>query len=336
VGQLETGHRQPEAIGLQEQGGTMATDRIVTVAIEQGRRRAEEILAARNAARTRREAALQTNSRAVELKVQIATFAAAAGAVTTVRTAGFLVAAGDSWFDYPFHDVLKTLDDDYGYNVESSAHKGDPIEKMAYVGGQLDDFTRKLDKILAHGATPKAALLSGGGNDIAGNEFGMLLNSALSPIAGWDQQMITGVLNGRICTAYVQMLSSVDRICTERIGKKIPIVVHGYDYPVPDGRGFLGGWPFPGPWLEPGFREKSFADLQPRIDLMHDLMDRFNTMLATLPSYSDLAHVHYIDLRGTLSTGPDYQTWWDNELHPTKRGFQAVAEKFANVLSGLP
>ena len=69
---------------------------------------------------------------------------------------------------------------------------------------------------------------------------------------------------------------------------------------------------------------------------MRALMDRFNVMVAALPSYPELAHVHYVDLRGTLSTGADYQTWWDNELHPTREGFRAVTKKFADVLSGLP
>jgi hypothetical protein len=83
-------------------------------------------------------------------------------AAVEFQSAGFLAAAGDSWFDYPFHDVLKMLDDNYGYNIESTAHKGDPIEKMAYQGGQLEDFARKLEKIKARGAVPKAVLVSGG------------------------------------------------------------------------------------------------------------------------------------------------------------------------------
>lgn len=314
----------------------MATNRTVEFAVAQGRIKADEILAARAAALERRAAALQASPQVLELAIRTPDTAIAPERIARARTRGFLVAAGDSWFDYPFHDVLKILDDDYGYDIESSAHKGDPIEKMAYVGGQLDDFTRKLEKILARGGTPKAALLSGGGNDIAGPEFGMLLNSARSPIPGWDADIIRGVINDRVATAYAQMLASMDRICTERCGHRIPIVIHGYDYPVPDGRGFWGGWPFPGPWLEPGFREKMFEDLQQRIVLMRNLIDQFNVMISSLRAQPDLGHVHYLDLRGTLSTGSDYAAWWDNELHPTKRGFEAVAKKFADVLNGLP
>lgn len=50
----------------------------------------------------------------------------------TRKTVGVLVAEGDSWFDYPMQDVLQLLEDDYLYDVESVAHKGDCVEDMAY------------------------------------------------------------------------------------------------------------------------------------------------------------------------------------------------------------
>jgi hypothetical protein len=160
------------------------------------------------------------------MRIHLATEGAAAPleAVATLKTAGFLVAAGDSWFDYPFHDVLKDLDDNYGYNVESTAHRGDPIEKMAYHLGQLDDFPRKLDKIKDLGAVPHAALLSGGGDDIAGAEFGMLLNNAFSPISGWDNEVVDGVLNDRIHTAFITMISGMDSLINSRFDKSLPIL----------------------------------------------------------------------------------------------------------------
>ena len=48
-----------------------------------------------------------------------------------MRSAGILVAEGDSWFDYPWTDVLGVLEDDFGYDVEDVAHKGDRLEGMA-------------------------------------------------------------------------------------------------------------------------------------------------------------------------------------------------------------
>jgi hypothetical protein len=133
------------------------------------------------------------------------------------------------------------------------------------------------------------------------------------------------------------MIGAITSISQQKAGKILPILIHGYDYPVPDGRGFLRGWgPFPGPWLEPGFREKGFTDLQQRIVIAHDLIERFNVMVGGLPTIPGLEHVHYVDLRNTLRTDAAYKDWWANELHPTEPGFRAIADKFATVLSALP
>jgi hypothetical protein len=77
------------------------------------------------------------------------------------------MAEGDSWFDYPWKDVLSCLEDEHGYDVESVAHKGDHVEQMAYDGGQLVQFLRRLERLLLRqNKIPKAVLLSGG-NDFA-------------------------------------------------------------------------------------------------------------------------------------------------------------------------
>jgi lysophospholipase L1-like esterase len=256
--------------------------------------------------------------------------AALAAAPVTHASAGVLVAEGDSWFDYPFHDVLRDLEDSYGFDVESVAHRGDTVEDMAYSGGQLDDFSRRMEKVIRTGVAPRAILLSGGGNDLVGDAFGMLLNHAASSIAGLNDSIVAGVIDQRVRIAYATILSAVTAVCEGHLGAPVPIVVHGYDYPVPDGRGFLGGWgPLPGPWLEPGFREKGYMSMPVRKQICVQLIDRFNVMLGALADKPPFAHVHYLDLRHTLPTGPNYEDWWANELHPTEKGFEAVTQKFA-------
>jgi len=250
-----------------------------------------------------------------------------------------LIAEGDSWFDYPRHHILRILEDHHRYDVESVAHKGDRVEDMAYGGGQLEEFTRCIEKLLRNGIMPKAILLSGGGNDIAGEEFGMLLNHAASALAGLNDSIVKGV-SKRLKLAYVTIISGVTEICRQRIGHPLPIIVHGYDYPVPDGRGFLGGWAFlPGPWLEPGFRKKGFDELQERIGLAKKLIDTLNQVLKEVTSIPEFKYVRYIDLRGTLSisvAAREYQADWANELHPTEEGFEKITKKFADVIDALP
>jgi lysophospholipase L1-like esterase len=117
-------------------------------------------------------------------------------------------------------------------------------------------------------------------------------------------------------------------------------VLHGYDYPVPDGRGYLGGfWVLPGPWLEPGFRQKGYDVMAQRCEIMVALIDRFNAVLKRIPAQPGLSHVKYLDLRGTLSNqlaGNRYKSSWANELHPTEAGYGAVAARFHGAIRPFP
>ncbi|MFL5614820.1 MAG: SGNH/GDSL hydrolase family protein [Gemmatimonadaceae bacterium] len=246
-----------------------------------------------------------------------------------------LIAEGDSWFDYPLNDVLSKLEDEHGFDVESVAHRGDRVEDMAFTPGQLDGFSRRLEKLLQKGSIPKAILLSGGGNDIAGDEFEMLLNHAASPIAGLNDDVVTGVIDQRIRVSYAFIISTITGICEHYLHRSLPILVHGYAHPVPDGRGFLGGFSIlPGPWLKPGFEKKGFGDLAKNTATMRTLIDRFNDMLRQVAGQFD--NVHYVDLRATLPNDSTFKTYWANELHPTKKGFGLVATQFANVIDQLP
>lgn len=251
-------------------------------------------------------------------------------------TAGVLLAEGDSWFDYPGRDVLGLLEDEYLFDVESVAHKGDCVEDMAHSPKQFEGFARKLEKLLRDGKVPRAILLSGGGNDIAGAEFAILLNHAASGLPPMNEDVVHGVIDVRLRTAYASIIGGITRIATHYLGRTIPMVTHGYDYAIPDGRGFLGGFSFlPGPWLEPGFRRKGHGDLSANKDVIVALIDRFNRMLIDVGSHPQFAHVHYLDLRRTLKHGSDYEDDWANELHPSKKGFGRVTKKFADLIATL-
>lgn len=245
---------------------------------------------------------------------------------------GTLIAEGDSWFDFPWFDVLAALEDEHGYSVESVAHRGDRVEEMAYAGGQLAKLVRLLERCLRRGEVPRALLLSGGGNDIVGDDLQMLLEHADSPTAGFNPAVVEGIVDYRLRHSYARILAEITATCEGLLGEPLPIVIHGYDRPVPDGRGFLGGfWILPGPWLEPSFRRKGYL-LPTAQRLMGELIDRFNAMLVDLVAESEFAHVRHVDLRGVLSDHPDYREWWSDELHPTRQGFRAVASRLVEAL----
>jgi lysophospholipase L1-like esterase len=257
----------------------------------------------------------------------------AAASRTPPGSAGLLVAEGDSWFDYPGSDIIDVLEDLHGYDVNKVAKAGDTAEQIAYQDWQLAKFLRVIDKIAAGGKEPRAILLSAGGNDVAGNPFETLLNFANAPDPGLNAVIADEFINGRIQLAYVRIISAIATVCLDRFGKAVPLVTHGYDYAVPDGRGLL----WMGPWLDPGFRAKGYLDQDVRQAIVVDLIDRFNVMLEGLGSLPGLSHVHYVNLRGSLPNTPEtYAQWWANELHPSEAGFRTIGRRFADVLGALP
>ncbi|MEM7193949.1 MAG: hypothetical protein AAF402_03305 [Pseudomonadota bacterium] len=247
---------------------------------------------------------------------------------------GVLIAEGDSWFDYPGDDILSILEDEYDYDVKSVARKGDEIQEMAFQGNQLERFVRKLEKCIRRSEIPDAILLSGGGNDVSGAHFETFLNHADSIKPGLNLTVTQEVINHRIREAYLHIISMITHVCEDRLGRKIPIIIHGYDYAVPDGRGFkFGFFTFSGPWLEPGFDAKGYTDINIKRKIVKQLIDMLNDVLTGIPIIRGFNHVKYVDLRNTLpNASSSYKKWWDNELHPTDKGFERVAKKIVQQI----
>src|SRR6266508_6371992 len=129
----------------------MPIDRLTRKALDVGRAEAREVLKLRAAALRRRTAATRGLPAPARAEPAPAVDEARVRAFGGRATAGVLVAEGDSWFDYPLNDVLRLLEDNHAYDVESVAQKGDRVEDMAYGRGQLEELTRRLEKLLRRG-----------------------------------------------------------------------------------------------------------------------------------------------------------------------------------------
>lgn len=219
-----------------------------------------------------------------------------------------LLAEGDSWFLYPLllKDVVDNLSDDYAILSEAAA--GDTLESM--VSGR-EALSALIGEHRMHGL-----LLSGGGNDIAGDA----LKRYLSPPAGSSAEPAAYI--GR---AYGEFLGgSRDRL-GELIGyllKRHPelhIFCHGYD------------WPFPrdgGHWLSPAMTaHKVPRDVQPAI--LKAMIDRYYEMLFALGRKTG-SRLHIIDCRGLVGAAPE----WFDELHPANAGFTRVSDRFRTAVDG--
>lgn len=285
---------------------------------------------------------------------------AAAAPITAVAATGNglrLVAMGDSWFNYfPPFDVLVALQRKYGYAINSVAVPGAHLVEMAPPadwdpshppalppsgrGKQLNDMLGLVGRLSpAERDATRAILLSGGGNDVVadGQVLASLLNPVSSGLPPVNAAAVTRVVDTSLRGVLAEVLSATTEVGRLRFGRAVPILIHGYAHPVPDGRGAgLGAW------LRPVLQTMGYADLQAGADIMAKLIDRLNLMQIQLLADNAVAfaHVTHVDLRSTLSNvveGDAYKQSWQNELHPTiPEGFTSVADKIELALRVLP
>jgi hypothetical protein len=252
--------------------------------------------------------------------------------------AGYLIAEGDSWFNYPiFDEITEKLEDDHGYRIESAARWGDTADNILYTqGGDGKKLVKVFEKVKSDQHVPRAILLSCGGNDIAGDRFIQLLNHKLSPQPGLNQPIVDAVFT-RLGATVAGVVGLLKQLGTEHFSRDVPVVLHGYGRPVPDGRGFLDSSWFSGPWLGPAFEEKGYSALADRVQIMAALIDRFNTVMQSIAG--GVPNVALVDARPALSNdlaSERYKRDWSNELHPTGDGFGAVARLFDTAIRTFP
>ena len=104
-------------------------------------------------------------------------------------------------------------------------------------------------------------LFSGGGNDVTNDQLLDLLyhRKAVDNIHGTpeiNKKVVLGLVGEVFYRAFEDLIELL-RNKMAQIGKPdMPIIFHGYDFPFPDGRGWLGG--VIGPWLDPPLTYKGY------------------------------------------------------------------------------
>ena len=252
---------------------------------------------------------------------------------------GYLVAEGDSWFDYPlFEDVLEALEDDHNFEVRSAAHHGDNASSMAYDARQLRKLHDLMEDLARDGKRARAVLVSCGGNDLV-EALAAILNHGASGLERVNRSVLDGVLRQQIPAAIASLLGSIHAFSERYFGQRRPVLIHGYGPPVPDGRGYPL-LELAGPWLKPVFARRGQvtgdpqleAELQANRDVMAELMRIFNDEVLPELTAACGPNVFHVDVRRALSNelaGRRYEESWRDEMHATKAGFKAVAELFA-------
>lgn len=256
---------------------------------------------------------------------------------------GYLVAEGDSWFDYPFfEDVLEALEDEHNFGVRSAAHHGDTAAGMAYEPGQLRKLHVCVRDLAGEGHTARAFLVSCGGNDVV-DALASLLNHGASGLERVNRSVLDGVLRQQIPAAIASLVGSIHAFSEQYFGERRPVLLHGYGPPVPDGRGYplLG---LAGPWLKPVFARRGHVtsdpqqehELERNRDVMAELMRIYNEEVLPAVIAASGPAVFQVDVRPALTNelaAGRYEESWRDEMHATARGFKAVAAVFAQRIA---
>ena len=151
-----------------------------------------------------------------------------------------IFAEGDSWFDYLAYDILDKLDW-RGFDVEHVANRGDTRVEMARCRAQHYRLAKLLLKIARDKRRPSVILVSGGGNDLAKKgTLRKLLNRNNTDKLILNREAVGEFVDVTLRQAYIDLLHYLTFLSRKIFpnGKSIPIVVHGYAYPVPDGTQF--------------------------------------------------------------------------------------------------
>ncbi len=230
-----------------------------------------------------------------------------------------LVAEGDSWFQYPI--ILQdTLDQLYKcYAIRSFAEAGDTLENYLKEKEYLDAIGEEGVEFF---------LVSGGGNDVLGDQFQYFLretpdNADGTPRKYLNQKMFDQL--DRLDALYTQMFNELfDRY------PDLHILVHCYDYLIPVDTDIPANKK-KSSWTGKHMIEKGIVPQEEREELIRFIVDEFAGRLATLAQKSEFKdRVTFVDTRGLVP-----RTLWFDEIHPTNAGYQIVADKFIGEIERI-
>lgn len=265
--------------------------------------------------------------------------------------AGVLI-EGDSWFSTP---VVSW--DGPSLVGRLKAHKRNgkhpfAIVSLANPGSDLVEMIARdnIDLVLATSKLKAkqrydVLLLSCGGNDILGKELkGFLVDASPGTAArrcleraGTNMEKAARCVVD--CAAFKDTVHNTLAKRLKQFRKKTlkglglndtRILIHGYDYPIPDGRPLkIMGKEFGDAWLLPTFKLRHIPKRY-HTAIVKLLIDEFNAMLRDVAK-SQLKF-HYLDLRGLLTKKAD----WADEIHPhTKTGMKKIRNEMVSALHAV-
>lgn len=260
-----------------------------------------------------------------------------------------IYAEGDSWFLFPtfVKDIIDWLEKNENYLIYSDAYGGDWITNILYEGQYIEALS-------IH--APDVFLISGGGNDLVGNNrMAVMVSSSGKQKPKHNEQTLTHLKEEErklilmsqkyitkdfysfIWTMKAQYTLLFKGIYnnTSKFSDMISIT-QGYAYPYPKkGNNFSCRYPIQpivnsflgtGKWLFRPLMIKGILDTQLQRAIVMTFIYEFNEMLIDVAR--NFINVYHIDCRDI----PKRQEDWFDELHLKSHKFKEVAARFKDLI----
>jgi hypothetical protein len=245
-----------------------------------------------------------------------------------------ILAIGDSWFWYPKNNLLQALSEhpqlkDPYRNIQLLGFNGAKISEYVDRNNARGKYARAFKRELnpQNSQFYVAVMISGGGNDAV--DYGLALRSDCSGLTRAEDCIDPDGMDGLLKDISGALGLLIHDVLWEfhKQRRPVDIFLHGYDYPVPDGRGFDALiFKLAGPWLASAMDEVRVpSDPVLRKQVCRILIDRVNDTFAMFARPAD--GVHCVDCRNVLRSDAQYLDDWANELHPTFDGFDKLVEQ---------
>ncbi len=237
-----------------------------------------------------------------------------------------LLTQGDSWFAFPTLLRANIIDTLVKQNegqaawlrLEGLLSNGQDVRQMLSGKGYLE-----MQRILSDPTLKFAGILvSGGGNDIIGRALLSLLNESTEGMTWMDginlvrfERRLQAIEN-----AYHELADLRDDHQAEAY-----IFTHAYDFPTPGNKPWRIGLMKVGPWMKPHMDRKGITDAESQRAIMTFMLKRLDELMQKFEQQRD--RVVYVRTQSTLT---DQE--WDDEMHPTSKGFQKLAALFQAAL----
>ena len=245
-----------------------------------------------------------------------------------------VLAIGDSWFHYAPCCLLTHIRKQIGSrNIYALGANGARADGM---GAYLAEVQNSLKTY----RTITVVAISAGGNDFAGT--GDLDTKILNPncrnandIEDCYQPEQPDKLFREVIEHYKQLIDAVIHTI-QGTNRRIVVFLHNYDYPIPDGRFVQVILKKFGPWLKKPMETCKVNDQEAplgglRRQICFNLIDKFTAEIEKLAD--EYKGNPFVDVQVTNSAGTlddsalHWKEDWDNELHPSVKGFKKIVKK---------